>query len=127
MIDPLHPLFSMIVEIVALKSGLTMIDLQKQLKARREKISVPTLYRTVGQMISGGVLVREAGKLSFSPTWVQEQTMLLSNVGFPVHKKKGKPHALSTVTDRSESLLMRKVRSFIGQRTSTADVVADDR
>ncbi len=135
MLDPLHPLFSAVIDVLTHTGNLSMNDLQKQLKARGIKTSTPTLYRTVGQMISTGVLVRGDGRLSFSPTWMQELKTMAGKISSASSKRiqpaaqapaKAKKQLLPKVQDRSQSLIMRKIRSFMGQRTATADLIAED-
>ncbi len=127
MLDPLHPLFSAIIDIVAHRTGVTMKELSKDLRARRMPVSVPTLYRTVGQMISAGVLIRDEGSLAFAPTWLSEQRALFGKAPATAKSPVVKKEVLPKVQDRSASLLKRTVRKFIGERMTITDLVSEDR
>lgn len=70
-VDPLHPLQSSILELLAVSPGVSMTELHMQLQKKYQlKISLQNIYRTVGQMIKEQILFREKGKLSLNMTWV---------------------------------------------------------
>jgi uncharacterized membrane protein (UPF0182 family) len=153
MLDPLHPLQSSIVSVVAQTPGVTMPLLAKQLRAKKMKVTVPTLYRTVAMMIEANVLVRKNGQLGFAPSWVEELQNFFKAFGAvapaaPVAKQAAKPMVTKPAAtkkpaaaepvakkqatekkvsvDRSQSLLMRTVRRFIGEKTKTAELVMEE-
>ena len=74
LIDPLHPLQSSIVEILANRKDITMAQLHQTLIKQHDiRISLQNLYRTVGQMVENQMLVREDGKLSLNFVWITHQ------------------------------------------------------
>ena len=69
--DPLHAIQSGIVEALAAAPGLTVSSLHKSLnKEKKTRVSLPNLYRTVGQMVDAQILVREKGTLALSHAWI---------------------------------------------------------
>ena len=68
--DPLHPLHSAIVEILAGRPGATVAALHRMLAAEGTDVSVPNLYRVVGQMTEAQMLVKAGGRLSLNLVWV---------------------------------------------------------
>jgi len=74
LLDPLHPLQSSILEILARGQGITMAQLHQALiKQHGIRISLQNLYRTVGQMVEKQILVREGKKLSLNFVWITHQ------------------------------------------------------
>ena len=65
--DPLHPLQSRILEILAASPKLDVQDIHNHLK---KDVSVPNLYRIISQMVDAHMLVREDGKLSLNLIWI---------------------------------------------------------
>ena len=69
--DPLHPIQSGILEGLAMKPGTTVAALHAILqKDNKTDVSLPNLYRTIGQMVDAQILVREKGLLSLNHAWI---------------------------------------------------------
>ncbi len=70
-LDPLHPIFNSILEIVSTTPGISMGDLHKRIKKeKRIDLSLQHLYRTVTRMIDEQVLLKNKGKVSVNLMWV---------------------------------------------------------
>src|SRR3989338_11715611 len=81
LLDPLHPLQSSILEILARGQGITMAQLHQALiKQHGIRISLQNLYRTVGQMVEKQILVREGKKLSLNFVWITHQAKFTENL-----------------------------------------------
>lgn len=79
--DPLHPIQSGILEALAATPGMTVAALHKTLnKAKETRVSLPNLYRTVGQMVDAQILVREKGALSLNHAWIPHALHLAENI-----------------------------------------------
>ena len=82
-IDPLHPLQSSILETLAVKRDLTIVELRTYLQNQHDQsVSMPNLYRIVSQMVEKQVLVKEKGKLSLNLIWIPHM------LGFAENAKK---------------------------------------
>ncbi len=68
-LDPLHPLQSSIVELLAEQPGVDVSTLHGLLAERHVDASIQNLYRTVAQLVEAQVLLREKGKLSLNLVW----------------------------------------------------------
>ncbi|HRH93816.1 MAG TPA: hypothetical protein PKV72_04785 [Candidatus Peribacteria bacterium] len=68
-LDPLHPIFNAILEIVSKSPGISMGELHKELKARNVDVSLQHLYRTVTRMTDEQVLLKTKGKVSINLMW----------------------------------------------------------
>lgn len=69
--DPLHSIQSSIIEALAATPGLAVATLHTALnREKKTRVSLPNLYRTVGQMVDVHMLVREKGALSLNHAWI---------------------------------------------------------
>lgn len=68
--DPLHPLYSHIIESVAEVRSLSFDQLKEKLVSTGSAESSATLYRRVGELIEEQVLLRYKRKLSLNLVWV---------------------------------------------------------
>ena len=68
--DPLHPLHSAIIEILARRPGMTVVALHWELQECGLDASVPNLYRVIGQMVECQMLVKNKGKIALNLVWV---------------------------------------------------------
>ena len=69
-LDPLHPLQSSVLEVLAEKPCISVQELHECLKKVSSKVSVQNLYRTVAQMTEAQLLVKEKGKVSLNAVWM---------------------------------------------------------
>lgn len=70
-IDPIHPLYSAVVEVTAVYPGITIGELYEHLKKKgKMDVSLSHLYRVVTRMVETQVLIRVQGKLSLNLMWV---------------------------------------------------------
>ena len=70
-LDPIHPIYSAIVELVAVRPGMTIGELAAQLqKNMKIKISLAHVYRIVTRMLDTQVLIKVHGTLSLNLMWV---------------------------------------------------------
>lgn len=69
-IDPLHPLYSDILEIVASSKSLSFDDLRRHLARAHGGLSNATLYRRLNELIEQQVLLRYKRRLSLNLVWV---------------------------------------------------------
>ncbi len=69
-LDPIHPVQSAILELLASKPGQTVADVHRKLAASGMEASVPNLYRTIGQMVEKQMLVKEKSHLSINFMWI---------------------------------------------------------
>jgi hypothetical protein len=70
-IDPIHPIYSAVVEMVAVYPQITIGELHDHLKKKMKlQISLAHLYRVVTRMIDGQILIKNHGKLSLNLMWV---------------------------------------------------------
>ncbi|NOS67730.1 MAG: hypothetical protein HOO67_05205 [Candidatus Peribacteraceae bacterium] len=69
--DPIHPVFSAIVETVAVRPRITIAELHEHLrKTSGMKVSVAHLYRIVTRMAENQILVKSHRQLSLNLMWV---------------------------------------------------------
>ena len=70
-IDPIHPIYSAIIEILVLHPNTTIAQLHERLqKYNKVKTSLSHLYRIVNRMIDNQIIVRIKGALSLNSMWV---------------------------------------------------------
>jgi hypothetical protein len=69
-INPLNPVQSTILEILASERGLSVADLHAKVLSRKQDISIQSLYRIVGQMLAQQMLVKQKEKLSIHSIWI---------------------------------------------------------
>lgn len=70
-IDPLHEVQSAIVEILTTNVDLTIAELQERIELRGIKVTAPSLYRLVSQMIDAQIIIRQKGKHVLHLGWVR--------------------------------------------------------
>lgn len=70
-IDPIHPIYSAVVETIAVYPQITINELHARLKKDGKlDVSLSHLYRVVTRMVDTQVLIRVNGKLSLNLMWV---------------------------------------------------------
>ncbi len=69
-LDPLHPIHSALLEVLAAHPRLDVQELHAALREYGESVSLPNLYRVIGQMIDVQMLVRDNGKIAISRAWI---------------------------------------------------------
>jgi len=70
-LDPLHPLYNTVIEVVGAKPGITVADLHKELtKLHKLDVSLQHLYRTVNRLIEEQVLIKTKSALSLNLMWL---------------------------------------------------------
>ncbi len=72
-LDPLHPLFTAVLDIVASNPGIAMGELHAKLLKRREKdvrVTLQHAYRVVTRLIDEQILLKTKGKLSVNLMWL---------------------------------------------------------
>lgn len=92
-LDPLHPIFNAILDIVSKSPGISMSELHSQLtKEKHIDVSLQHLYRTVTRMTDEQILLKTKGKVSVNLMWASylqffaEQTRKAA-----VHSQKNTP------------------------------------
>ncbi len=69
-LDPLHPIFNAILDIVSESPGISMGDLHARLtKEKKVDVSLQHLYRTVTRMMDEQILLKTKGKVSINLMW----------------------------------------------------------
>jgi hypothetical protein len=105
-IDPIHPIYSAIIEIVSVYPHISVAELQVSLqKKMRVEISLAQLYRTITRMVSSQVLIKSNGKLSLNLMWVSyiefvaaRAKKILQHVdGFPLEEGQKKVYQASSL------------------------------
>lgn len=86
-LDPLHPLQSSILDILGSEQTLNMAQLHDRLQERDISVSMPNLYRTVGQLTDMQVLVKIHGKISLNDTWIAHLTEFTERVNATYHEQ----------------------------------------
>ncbi len=70
-IDPIHPIYSAVVEAVAVYPHITINELHEHLREHKKiDLSLSHLYRVVTRMVDMQVLIRVRGKLSVNLMWI---------------------------------------------------------
>ncbi|MBI3619317.1 hypothetical protein HY213_04785 [Candidatus Peregrinibacteria bacterium] len=70
-LDPIHPLYSAIIDMVAVYPQCTIAQLHEHLRSKRKvTVSLPQLYRVVTRMLNGQILIKIEGTLSLNLMWV---------------------------------------------------------
>lgn len=79
--DPLHPLQSSVLEVLALHPGISVQELYGILiREHAFTVSLPTVYRTVAEMVEHQLLVREGRNLSLNLVWVSHLHQLVGSI-----------------------------------------------
>lgn len=80
LLDPLHPLQSLIVENLAESPFLTFEELSDQIIAKNMELpSIPNLYRTVRLLVQAQVLTRQGKRLALNQIWISN-LLSLANI-----------------------------------------------
>ena len=70
-IDPIHPVYSAVIEVLSIFPRMTVADLRTQLKkSMKIDISQAQLYRIVTRMVETQLLLRVDGRLSLDLMWM---------------------------------------------------------
>lgn len=79
-LDPLHPLQSSILELLAQEPGLRVSELHQRLQERRERgVSLQNVYRTAAQLVDHQVLARTNNRLFLNLVWVSQLAHFAEN------------------------------------------------
>lgn len=68
-LDPLHPIFNAVLEIVSEQPGITVGALHAQLKKKDIDVSLQHVYRTVTRLTDEQILVKTKGNVSINLMW----------------------------------------------------------
>lgn len=69
-VDPIHPIFSAVIEVVAVTPRVTIAELHAKLKKAGVKVSLANLYRVVTRMVDKQILLKVKGELTINLMWV---------------------------------------------------------
>ncbi len=69
-LDPIHPVYSTVLEIVAVHPNITTAEIFEQLQTMKIELSLPQLYRIITRMIDTQIVVKVHGKLSLNLMWI---------------------------------------------------------
>lgn len=89
-LNPLQPLQSSILEVLAKQQGLTMSDLHKELKQNHGlKVSLQNLYKAVGKMVDMQMLAKSKGKLFLNLVWLSHATHFIETANLTYNSEQG--------------------------------------
>ena len=69
-LDPLHPLYTAILEAVAATPNITLTDLHATLRRRKVQITLQHLYRTVNRMVEEQILLKSGTTVAVNLMWL---------------------------------------------------------
>jgi hypothetical protein len=109
-LDPVHPLYDAILDVVAASPGITMADLHAGLKKAKVEVTLQHLYRTVNRLTDEQILLKTKGKVSVNLMWLSyleffagqtKKTLLESNAArmFPLKPNERKTFKVDTLLD----------------------------
>lgn len=109
-LDPLHPLFTAVLEAVSATPNMTVADLHVTLKRRKESVTLQHLYRTVNRMVEEQILLKSGTTLSVNLMWLSylqffadraKQTLLARGAQqvFPLKPGERKTFKVDTLLD----------------------------
>ncbi len=76
-LDPIHPIYSCVIEIVAVYPRITIGKLHEHLKRRKIDISLAHLYRVVSRMTDAQVITKVKGELLINLMWVSYMEFII--------------------------------------------------
>lgn len=69
-LDPLHPLYTVILDAIAANPGVSVADLHAHLRKRRTNITLQHLYRTVNRLVEAQIVIKAGTRLSINLMWL---------------------------------------------------------
>ena len=69
-LDPIHPLYTAILDVAAASPGIAVADLHKELRRRKTDVTLQHLYRMVNRMVEEQILLKEGTALSVNLMWL---------------------------------------------------------
>lgn len=75
--NPLHPLESIIIEIVAAEKGITVKNLHQKLQEQGLEISLNGLYKPINRMFDCQMMAKTNGKIFLNSVWLQHIQQLI--------------------------------------------------
>ncbi len=82
LLDPVHPIYSTIVEVVSINPGVSIADLHSILRKKmRMSVSLAHLYRIVMRMIDTQILIKVHGKIMLNLMWVSYVGFVMQRAG----------------------------------------------
>ncbi len=82
LLDPVHPIYSTIVEVVSINPRVSIADLHSILKKKmRMSVSLAHLYRIVTRMIDTQILIKVHGEIMLNLMWVSYVGFIMQRAG----------------------------------------------
>ena len=69
-LDPLHPLYTAVLDAVAASPGISVGELHKTLRRRKVEITLQHLYRTVNRLVDEQILLKTGTSLAVNLMWL---------------------------------------------------------
>ncbi len=107
-IDPIHPVYSAVIEMAAVYPQVTVAQLHQMLRKNLKiDISLAQLYRVVTRMVDAQILIKSQGKLSVNLMWVsyvefiagRAKRVQQSSDEFPLRPGQKKTYAAHSLLD----------------------------
>jgi hypothetical protein len=69
-LDPLHPLYTAVLEIVSASPGISIADLHAALRKKKTEVTLQHVYRTVNRLVKEQILLKTGTTLSVNLMWL---------------------------------------------------------